>query len=206
MMVPHTQRETTHGPHHSQGFLHTANCLLPLSVRILTMRPMHQYMGSLMWTGLPVVRQSSRPPHCPLPFTLHDNEQQGQQLDQQSGGSGLWHRQQVRQNCLFFGQINFKGEMVEVTSSNRIGQQLLAELIKYIVPGIKDTQGQYLEGMEQEHEMLLTVRKQQCSPQYEGSLRICRVHTHIFALTFEPESPTLFHNRTLSRWPNSTSP
>ena len=49
--------------------------------------------------------------------------------------------------------------MVEVTSSNRIGQQLLVELIKYIVPGIKDTQGQYLEGMEQEHEMILTVRK-----------------------------------------------
>ena len=49
--------------------------------------------------------------------------------------------------------------MIEVTSSNRIGQQLLAELIKYIVAGIKDTQGQYLEGMGQEREMILTVRK-----------------------------------------------
>ena len=49
--------------------------------------------------------------------------------------------------------------MIEVTSSNRIGQQLLAELIKYIIAGIKDTQGQYLEGMGQEREMILTVRK-----------------------------------------------
>ncbi len=49
--------------------------------------------------------------------------------------------------------------MIEVTSSNCIRRQLLAELIKYIVPGIEDTQGQYLEGMGQEREMILTVGK-----------------------------------------------
>ena len=44
--------------------------------------------------------------------------------------------------------------MIADTSSNRIGQQFLAEFIKYIVAGIKDTPGQYHEGRGQEHEMI----------------------------------------------------
>lgn len=43
--------------------------------------------------------------------------------------------------------------MIKDTSRNN-GQQFLGELIKYIVAGIKDTQGQYPEGMGQEREMI----------------------------------------------------
>ena len=40
-------------------------------------------------------------------------------------------------------KINFKGEMIEDASRNCFEQRNLEKLVKYIVAGIKDTQGQY---------------------------------------------------------------
>lgn len=69
--------------------------------------------------------------------------------------------------------------MIEVTSSNCIGQQLLAEFIKYIVAGIKDTQGQYLEGMGQEREMILLGNSSVHHSTKAAYVFIKYTHTHI---------------------------